>query len=120
MIDKTRAAHYVWGAQCDGWHLVQHAELSVIHEHMPPGTAEVRHHHRQARQFFFVLSGTATFELSGQIERLGVQQGIEVPPGVTHQIRNESSEPLEFLVISQPAVRGDRVLAQREGNEVSG
>ena len=111
MIDKHSAEHYTWGQQCDGWHLLRHPTLSVIHERMPPGTAEVRHAHQHARQFFFVLAGTATFELAGDVQRLGAQQGIAVEPGVPHQIRNDSAEPLEFLVISQPPSHGDRFVA---------
>jgi mannose-6-phosphate isomerase-like protein (cupin superfamily) len=110
MISVDTAEHYAWGAQCDGWHLVKQAELSVIQERMPPGAAEARHLHRAARQFFYVLAGTATMELAGRRERLGPGQGLEVPPGVPHQLFNEAAADLEFLVISQPASHGDRVL----------
>jgi mannose-6-phosphate isomerase-like protein (cupin superfamily) len=111
VISRHTAEHYTWGANCDGWHLVKRAELSVIQERMPPGTAEVRHYHQRARQFFFVLAGTATFDLDGERKTLGPQQGIEVPPGAPHHIRNETQSDLEFIVVSQPASHGDRVLA---------
>lgn len=115
-ISKETAEHYTWGEGCEGWHLVKSAELSVIHERMPAGTAEVRHYHGHARQFFFILSGTASFQLGEQSMTLTAQQGIEVPPTIVHQIRNSSSEPIEFLVISQPSTRGDRVTAdERKG-----
>ena len=100
MISKANAEHYTWAEVCDGWRLVDRPDLSVIHERVPPGAAEVRHYHAQARQFFFVLAGTATLEL-----------GLEVPPGVPHQLLNLSSAEIEFLVISHPATRGDRVRA---------
>ena len=45
------ALHYVWGENCDGWHLVRTPELAIIQERMPPGTSEARHFHHQARQF---------------------------------------------------------------------
>jgi mannose-6-phosphate isomerase-like protein (cupin superfamily) len=109
MISKETADHYIWGDGCDGWRLVDRAELSVIHERMPPGAAEVRHHHQAARQFFFVLFGTATMEVDGMRHTLGAQQGVEIAPGAPHQIRNDSGADVEFLVISQPTTRGDRV-----------
>ena len=109
MVSKSTADHYTWGDGCDGWHLVKQPGLSVIHERMPPGTAEARHYHAQSRQFFFVLSGIATLELDGVHETLGPQQGLEVPPGMPHQIFNESDADVEFLVISQPPSHGDRV-----------
>ena len=114
MISKETGEHYIWGAGCDGWHLVKLVDLSVIHERMPPGTAEVLHYHQTAWQFFFVLSGTATLEVAGTRELLRAQQGVEVPPGAPHQIFNESDQPVEFLVISQPTTRGDRELVDPE------
>lgn len=112
MISKETAEHYVWGEKCDGWHLVKTAELSVIHERMPSGAMEARHYHQKARQFFFVLSGTATFEIAGKREVLRKHEGVEVPPGVAHQMFNESEREVEFLVVSQPTSRGDRFSAE--------
>ena len=108
MIGKKTAEHYIWGENCDGWHLVKSAELSVIHERMPPGTFEARHYHAESRQFFFVLEGAATLEIGGERCNLQKHEGAEVPPGVPHQMFNESEEAVEFLVISQPTSRGDR------------
>lgn len=79
---------------------------------MPAHTSEVKHYHEQARQFFFVLSGTATMDLDGQVIVIYPQEGIEVPPRIPHQMFNRSKEDIEFLVISQPTSRGDRVLAE--------
>ena len=102
--------HYVWGAGCDGWHLLKDKSLSVIEERMPPGTAEVRHHHLNAQQFFFVLSGEAVMECGGEEIKLRAGEGLHVPPGTSHQIRNLSGQPAEFLVISQPPSHGDRIV----------
>jgi len=107
-ISKQYAEHYNWGNQCDGWHLVKNNELSIIHERMPAKTAEVNHYHHQAQQFFFVLSGTATIDIAGKISVLQKNEGIEVPPLTPHQMRNDSEDDVEFLVISQPNSRGDR------------
>ncbi|HEX8141345.1 MAG TPA: cupin domain-containing protein [Pyrinomonadaceae bacterium] len=112
MISKDKVEHYVWGGVCDGWHLVKSAALSVIQERMPPGASEVRHFHRASRQFFFILSGTATLEVGGRVEVLRAHEGVEVAPGAPHRIRNESKSDVEFLVVSQPASHGDRVIAE--------
>lgn len=110
-ISKKNAEHYVWGQECDGWLLVNRQDLSVIHERMPPGTSEARHYHTESRQFFFVLSGTATIQVGGKHEQLAALEGIEVAPGVPHQMMNLSESDVEFLVISHPTSKGDRVLA---------
>ena len=75
---------------------------------MPRDTSEVRHWHARARQFFYVLSGTLTVEVEGQVHRLEPRSGIELPPGTAHQVRNESGEAVEFIVISEPRSHGDR------------
>lgn len=44
---------------------------------------------------------------------LGPGEGIEIAPGTVHQLANQSKSDVEFLVISQPNARGDRVTQQR-------
>lgn len=108
MISRENAENYAWGDRCDGWHLLKSGELSVIQERMPPGAFETRHFHASSRQFFYVLSGSAVIEVGGKREILNAREGIEIPPGVAHQIFNESGEDVEFLVVSQPPSHGDR------------
>jgi mannose-6-phosphate isomerase-like protein (cupin superfamily) len=112
MVSKDNAEHYTWGASCDGWHLLKSAELSVIHERMPPGSSEVRHYHNTARQFFFVLAGAATLEINGRRERLRLHESVEVPAGIAHQIFNESEQDVEFLVVSCPPSHDDRIIVR--------
>jgi mannose-6-phosphate isomerase-like protein (cupin superfamily) len=110
LISKDTAEHFLWRDICDGWSLVQQPDrLTVLHERMPPGTSEARHVHRHTLQFFFILSGIATFELDGQLFDLRPHEGVAVAPLLPHQMRNQSNAPLEFLVISQPNSRDDRV-----------
>ena len=107
-VSRSNAQHYRWGSDCDGWHLVKDAQLSVIEEFMPPGAAEVRHQHKQAQQFFYVLSGEVILEADGETTLVPAGSGIRVLPGMRHQLRNPSSTPARFLVISQPPSHGDR------------
>lgn len=100
--------HYVWGEVCDGWHLLKEPDLSVIEERVPPGAGEIRHFHSKARQFFFVLSGTATLEFEGGTVTFGAGQGVHVAPGVLHRFVNASEAEVRFLVVSAPSTRGDR------------
>ncbi len=112
-ISRSSAEHYVWGSVCDGWHLLKDAALSVIHERVPPGAAESAHLHVQAQQFFFVLSGTATLEFGDGSVTLREGEGLHVPPGLAHRFANHAEQPVEFLVISSPAIGSDRVPADR-------
>jgi mannose-6-phosphate isomerase-like protein (cupin superfamily) len=108
-VSRENAPHYHWGDNCDGWHLLQNSSLSVIEECMPPGASEVRHFHRNAQQFFFVLSGQATMEVDGERIVLLAGQGVAISPGTRHQFQNHSPSPVRFLVISQPPSHGDRI-----------
>lgn len=108
-VSRGNADHYRWGTDCDGWHLVKDAQLSVIEEFMPPGAAEIRHHHARAQQFFYVLAGEVLMEVEDQATLLPAGSGIRVLPGTRHQIRNPSSGAARFLVISHPPSQGDRV-----------
>jgi mannose-6-phosphate isomerase-like protein (cupin superfamily) len=103
------AEHYVWGKQCDGWHLVKSKNLSVIQERVPSGKAECRHYHSESEQFFYILSGVATIELNDTIFTLGANQGIHIPSGGTHQLRNQHKTDLVFIVTSTPPSHGDRI-----------
>ncbi|WP_430388674.1 cupin domain-containing protein [Dyella sp. 20L07] len=108
VVSTGSAEHYSWGQGCEGWHLLAGSDLSVIEERMPPGTAEVRHRHAHARQFFYVLDGPLSLELEGTVHQLQSKQGLHVPPGAAHQVRNESDASVRFLVISSPRSHGDR------------
>jgi len=107
---RETADHYSWGSGCDGWHLVNQPEVSVIQERMPPETAEVRHLHRYSRQFFYVLDGCAALEAGGMEYSLGPGEGLEVAPETPHRISNCGASDLSFLVVSSPHSHGDRIL----------
>ena len=109
ITSASNATHYTWGQDCDGWHLVRAAGLSVIEERMPPGTREQRHFHQQARQFFYVLDGELAMELNGEMLTLRSGEGVEIAPGEAHQAQNLSEGEVRFLVVSQPPSHGDRI-----------
>lgn len=108
-INKTNSKAYIWGSNCNGWHLVNNKSLSVIQELMPPNTKEALHKHEHAQQFFFILKGTAIFEINHTHIEVHAGEGIHIEQNTAHQIKNLSSEDIEFLVISQPHSHGDRI-----------
>ena len=113
-LSKENAlTHYRWGGDCEGWTLVDEPQLSVKLEKMPPQRSEQRHYHQNARQFFFILAGTAVFEIEGQEQTVTAGQGIHIHPGQKHQIRNEDLADLEFILSSQPNTANDRFIAEK-------
>jgi mannose-6-phosphate isomerase-like protein (cupin superfamily) len=110
VIGRRRGAgHYVWGTDCDGWHLVSRSDLSIIHERMPADRTEIRHRHAVARQFFFVVAGEPTIEVEGEVSTIRAGEGLEIEPGAHQRACNASRGDIEFPVISHPMTRGDRV-----------
>jgi mannose-6-phosphate isomerase-like protein (cupin superfamily) len=108
VVSRVSAEHYRWGYECDAWHLVKDPAFTVIEELIPPGAAEVRHYHKKAQQFFYILSGEAMMDVDGEPTLLQAGTGLRIMPGARHQIRNPSSSPLRLLVISQPPSHGDK------------
>jgi mannose-6-phosphate isomerase-like protein (cupin superfamily) len=51
--------------------------------------------------------------MDGQSMTLTAGEGVWIPAGTSHQVRNESAEDVHFLVISQPPSHGDRENAER-------
>ncbi|QMU31286.1 cupin domain-containing protein [Adhaeribacter radiodurans] len=105
----ANAEHYSWGNNCEGWHLVKTPQLSIIQERMPAGAAEKIHYHRVAQQFFYIISGTATFLVNGAMYTVQAQNGLHILPGQHHQILNHTTNDLLFTVTSQPTSHGDRL-----------
>jgi len=107
-IGKDNAPAFTWREVCLGWTLVDQPSLHVIEERMPPGTFELRHVHTSTHQFYFVLEGRATVVSDAGRFEVAAMHGIEIPPRLEHQMRNESDTDLEFLVISTRRPREDR------------
>ena len=109
VVSIENVEHYSWGDVCDGWHLLQREDMSIIQERVPAGGAEVMHYHTKTRQFFYILEGEGAMLLEDKVIILKKGQGIEIAPQIKHQFRNQSTEDVHFLVISKPPTRGDRV-----------
>ena len=109
VISIENAEHYMWGEICDGWHLLKRDDMSVIQERVPAGGVEIMHYHNMARQFFYILDGQGTMVFEDHEVVLTKGQGLEIPPQIKHQFKNQSNADVLFLVISVPSTRGDRV-----------
>ena len=105
---KENSEHYYWGNNCNGWHLVKTRELSIIEELMPPNTSEKKHYHNFSEQYFYILNGTAVFEIEEETIKVNKGEGIHIKPQIVHRISNEDMIDLEFIVISHPTTRGYR------------
>lgn len=107
---KKNTEHYFWGNQCDSWVFHQSENLVVKKEMMPTKTSEKLHFHEFSQQFFYILKGEAAFYIEDEKFNLKKGEGIAIEAKKRHYIANETTENLEFLVISNPSTDGDRIL----------
>jgi quercetin dioxygenase-like cupin family protein/RimJ/RimL family protein N-acetyltransferase len=103
------APHFTWGDACDCWWLHQDEKFTVIAERMPPNTAERRHYHQHADQFFYCLQGELWIQLHDEEYILQEHEGLSIPAGAPHQVKNNSSNTVRFLVFSSPNSHMDRI-----------
>jgi len=109
IVTKDNSSHYAWGTNSNAWHFLKRDDLSIIVEEVPPGESEVKHYHSRSRQFFYVISGTASIEVEQTNFNLTENQGIEISPGVLHRFVNTSDRVVRFIVVSMPQSHGDRI-----------
>ena len=108
--NKENTEHYFWGNKCESWILTDSENLSIKSEKMPANTCEKMHFHKNAQQFFYILKGKASFYIEKKKIEISKHNGISIQPLQKHFIANETSEDLEFLVISSPSTNNDRIL----------
>jgi len=101
--------HFSWGDNCEGWHLAQNDELSVIKERMPPYTEETPHYHKHAQQVFYILNGIAEFEIGKEKLIANPGEAVSINALEVHTIKNNTERDLIFLVISSPCTSNDRI-----------
>ncbi|ERP32096.1 cupin domain-containing protein [Chitinivibrio alkaliphilus] len=108
-VTVESAEKHLWGNAASSRVLVEHSHVSIAQRSLSSGLREVAHYHRAAWQFFYILSGGATLSVDGEEIALEAQEGIEIPAGATHQMRNTGEGELHYLVVSTPDSRHDRV-----------
>lgn len=107
---KQNSEHYFWGENCDSWVLQDSENLVVKQEKMPAKTSEKLHYHEITQQFFYILKGEATFFIEDEKFSVKSGEGISILPKTKHRIANETTEDLEFLVISSSRTENDRII----------
>jgi len=108
-VSKENAAHYKWGNDCDGWRLKNENNFTVIVESMPAGSAETKHLHQKSDQFFYCLEGHLTIQVKDGNQILFAHEGITIPAGIPHKVRNVSDGKVSFLLVSCPDTQEDRI-----------
>jgi mannose-6-phosphate isomerase-like protein (cupin superfamily) len=75
---------------------------SLAEATIPPGMATDEHVHPQAEEIYYVLRGRGLMTLAGEQRAVGSGDGVLIPPGTRHTIRNVGQEPLVILCCCAP------------------
>jgi len=75
---------------------------SLAEATLPPGAATEAHRHPRTEEIYYLLSGRGRMRLGDEWQEVGPGDGILIPPGAIHQIRNVGAEPLTFLCCCAP------------------
>ncbi len=108
-ITLENADQYQWGNAGKGWLLSLSKDRTVAERELSPGVKEVRHYHKEAWQFFYILSGTGTMWVDGETVELSKNEAFEVDPQRHHQLSNTGEEQMRYLVFSTPNSYDDRI-----------
>jgi len=82
----------------DAWLLFRFDKLEVIRLHLAPGEA-MENHINEWRIIFFVLRGTGSLNVEGNLYELEKEQSIAVEAGLERFWKNDRDQTLELLVI---------------------
>lgn len=84
-------------------HLGGSTQHSFGHVVIPPDCSSRPHYHPKAEETYYILKGAARMVVEGEEFELRPGDALLILPPEKHQIFNDSSEDLEFLVVCAPA-----------------
>lgn len=67
------------------------------------GAETQAHYHPQTEEIYYILRGRGVIRIRDEAQEVGPGDGIIIPPGAAHQIRNIGQEDLIFLCCCVPA-----------------
>ena len=76
---------------------------SLAEATLAPGQSTEAHRHPRAEEIYYVLAGTGAMRIGGETRQVGPGDGIAIPPGSPHQLRNCGTDDLVFLCCCAPA-----------------
>ena len=75
---------------------------SLAEATLPPGAETEEHCHPRTEEIYYLLRGRGLISLEGEGREVRPGDGILIPPGTRHRIRNIGQEPLVFLCCCSP------------------
>ncbi len=77
-------------------------QQSLAEATLPSGGETAPHLHRWTEEIYYILRGSGTMTIGTERRQVAPGDGILIPPGARHTIRNTGIEPLVFLCCCAP------------------
>lgn len=78
-------------------------QQSLAEATLAPGAMTQAHLHPHTEEIYYILSGTGSMAIENERRQVAVGDGIAIPSGQRHQIRNTGTCDLVFLCCCVPA-----------------
>jgi len=78
-------------------------QQSLAEATLAPGAKTQAHIHPGTEEIYYILSGTGCMAIEGEQRQVAAGDGIAIPAGKRHQIRNTGVQDLIFLCCCVPA-----------------
>jgi mannose-6-phosphate isomerase-like protein (cupin superfamily) len=75
---------------------------SLAEATLPPGASTAPHAHPHTEEIYYILRGAGRMTLGAEQQEVGPGDGVLIPPGTRHTIRNIGAAPLVFLCCCAP------------------
>jgi quercetin dioxygenase-like cupin family protein len=76
---------------------------SMIEYTAPPNApGPPPHYHKEMEEAFYVVQGTLTVSINGNISETGAGGFVNIPPYAIHTFENKSDKPLKVLILMSP------------------
>jgi len=77
-------------------------QQSLAEATLPPGGCTESHRHPRTEELYYLLRGAGRMRVGAEWREVEEGDGILIPPGCSHQIRNTGPQPLVFLCCCAP------------------
>lgn len=82
---------------------LHHTALQSLAEAtLEPSEATERHYHRETEEIYFVIKGSGTMEVDGEMRTVRPGDAVLIPAGAWHQLENDGSSELRILCCCAP------------------
>jgi mannose-6-phosphate isomerase-like protein (cupin superfamily) len=120
IVNRDRSAPFVTKDGSEIRSILDRTNSTAAHQSLAeatllPGCETAPHLHPRTEEIYYILRGTGVMTIGALPRAVGPGDGILIPPGARHTIRNPGTEPLVFLCCCAPPYSHDDTIVEPRG-----